>query len=275
MSEDSLTLAEPVPLRDAVDEARFGGKATQCARALREGLPVPDGFALAWDTHGALRGPAARGALATMLGALGGLVAVRSSAVGEDSATASFAGQHATVLGVSTVDGLIAALHEVHASADTPSAVAYREKLGLDPAPRMGVVVQRLIRADAAGVLFSRDPITREDVRVIEASWGLGEAVVQGLVTPDSFRVARGGRILARQAGDKDLEIRWAEHGGTQERPVEGARVTALCLSDAHLGALDALCTRCEAVFGGSQDLEFAVLGDTVHLLQRRAITRG
>lgn len=275
MSEDSLTLAEPVPLRDAVDEAQFGGKAAQCARALREGLPVPDGFALAWDTHGALRGPAARSALATMLGALGGLVAVRSSAVGEDSAAASFAGQHATVLGVSTVDGLVAALHEVHASADTPSAAAYREKLGLDPAPRMGVVVQRLIRADAAGVLFSRDPITRDDVRVIEASWGLGEAVVQGLVTPDSYRVARGGRILARQAGDKDLEIRWAEHGGTQERPVDGARVTALCLSDAHLGALDALCTRCEAVFGGSQDLEFAVLGDAVHLLQRRAITRG
>lgn len=280
MSTMALTLAPHVPLRDALDEARFGGKAAQCARALREGLPVPDGFALACDSaaaqHGdAQHGDAARRTLAAMLDTLGGLVAVRSSAVGEDSAGASFAGQHATVLGVTSVSGLIEALREVYASASTASAAAYREKLGLDVRASMGVVVQRLIRADAAGVLFNRDPITGEDVRVIEASWGLGEAVVQGLVTPDSFRVARGGRVLAQQAGDKDLMFRWSPDGGTHEVPVEGERVSQLCLSDTHLQALDALCSRCEAVFGGSQDLEFAVTGDHVHLLQRRAITRG
>ncbi len=271
----TLTLAQHVPLRDAVDESRFGGKASQCARAIREGLPVPDGFALACDTTGGLEGGPARDALAWMLDTLGGLVAVRSSAVGEDSATASFAGQHATVLGVTSVDGLVEALAEVYASAATSSAVAYRTKLGLPLAPSMGVVVQRLIQADAAGVLFSRDPISGDDVRVIEASWGLGEAVVQGLVTPDRFRVARGGTVLSRDPGDKDLMITWAADGGTQERPVTGSRVSDLCLSDATLAALDALCTRCESVFGGSQDLEFAIYGDTVHLLQRRAITRG
>jgi pyruvate,water dikinase len=166
---------------------------------MREGLPVPDGFALACDTTGVpRRGPGPRRAR-RMLDTLGGLVAVRSSAVGEDSATASFAGQHATVLGVTSVEGLDRGARGGLRLGRTSSAVAYRTKLGLDLAPSMGVVVQRLIQADAAGVLFSRDPISGEDVRVIEASWGLGEAVVQGLVTPDRFRVARGGtRPLAQ-----------------------------------------------------------------------------
>lgn len=270
-----MPVPDYVPLQDAQDAHRFGGKAAQSALALRAGLPVPDGFAIACDSRGCLLGMNGRSAIAAMLEQLGGLVAVRSSAIGEDSATASFAGQHATVLGVSSVDGVVDALREVYASATSTSATAYREKLGLDLAPRMGVVVQRLIRADAAGVLFNRDPITGQDVRVIEASWGLGEAVVQGLVTPDRYRVARGGKVISRHVGEKDVMICWEEAGGTRERPVDAARIDALCLDDAILAALDTLSTQCEAVFGGTQDLEFAVRDDRVHLLQRRAITRG
>lgn len=270
-----MSIPDYVALADALDEGRFGGKAAQCAAAIRGGLPVPDGFAIASESRGCLLGDSGRAALGHMLDVLGGLVAVRSSAVGEDSAVASFAGQHATVLGVRSIDGMIDALREVYSSATTTSAAAYRAKMGLDLAPSMGVVVQRLIQADAAGVLFSRDPITGQDVRVVEASWGLGEAVVQGLVNPDRFRIARGGKILSREAGEKDLMIRWADAGGTEEIPVEGERVEALCLTDDDLAALDSLTSRCEAVFGGSQDLEFAVRGGVVHLLQRRAITRG
>jgi pyruvate,water dikinase len=275
MNEETMTIPEHVALCHALEESRYGGKASQCAAAMQAGLPVPDGYAFPSEARGCLLGGSGRAALATMLESLGGLVAVRSSAVGEDSATASFAGQHATVLGVRTVDQFIDALREVYASATTSAAVAYRQKLGLDLSPRMGVVVQRLIRADAAGVLFSRDPISGQDVRVIEASWGLGEAIVQGLVNPDRFRMARGGRILAREAGEKDLMIVWSASGGTEEVPVEGERVNELCLSDSVLEALDRLTTQCEAVFGGTQDLEFAVADGTVHLLQRRAITRG
>jgi pyruvate,water dikinase len=209
------------------------------------------------------------------LSELGGLLAVRSSAVGEDSAQASFAGQHATVLGVTSAEALSAAIDEVLASASTPAALAYRQKLGLDPEPRMGIVLQKLVRADVAGVLFTRNPVNHADERVVEAAFGLGEAVVQGLVTPDHFRMQRGGRVLTRTAGDKDIAIRWSARGGTEEVRLEPEQAAKLTLTDTMLVKLDELATRCEQVFGGTQDIEFAFEQDTLYLLQRRAITRG
>ncbi len=268
-----MSVVTIVRLEDAREESSFGGKATQLGEALRAGMPVPPGFAIAWDAVDAAK--VDRAALGAVFDALGGLVAVRSSAIGEDSAAASFAGQHATVLGVRSLDGVVAAIEEVVDSAHTAAAIAYRHKLGLDVHPRMGVVIQELARADVAGVLFTRNPLTRADERVIEATWGLGEAVVQGLVTPDRYRLARGGRVLERAAGDKDLAIHWADGGGTEEVPVDDARVTALCLDDTKLAALEALAVRCEERFGGTQDLEFAFVGARLVLLQRRAITRG
>lgn len=264
-----------VDLARADDESRFGGKAAQLARALAQGLPVPGGVALPYGAAADLLAPASRDLCSRMIADLGGLVAVRSSAVGEDSASASFAGQHATVLGVASGDQLAGALREVMDSAHTAAARAYRHKLGLAPEPRMGIVVQRLVRAEVAGVLFTRDPLSGADVRLIEASWGLGEAVVQGLVTPDRFRVARGGAVLEQSAGDKDLELCWSAQGGTREVEVVGARRHQLCLAPHQLTQLDALASQCEAAFGGSQDLEFAFCDGTLHLLQRRAITRG
>jgi pyruvate,water dikinase len=266
--------AKLTTLAEAADERTYGGKATQLGAAIRASLPVPDGIAIGFGDVAAAKED--RAALAACLARLGGLVAVRSSAIGEDSATASFAGQHATVLGVRDVDGLVAALDEVVDSAHCEAAITYRRKLGLETDPRMGVVVQKLARADVAGVLFSRNPVTQADERVIEATWGLGEAVVQGLVTPDQYRLERGGRVLERVAGEKDVSIRWNERdGGSHEVPVAAELVDVLCLDDAQLRALDALATRCEQVFGGSQDLEFAFEGATLFLLQRRAITRG
>ena len=168
--------------------------------------------------------------VADAFAALGGPVAVRSSAIGEDGASASFAGQHATVLGVICAQTLVAAIKKVRESAHAPSAIAYRKRLGLDAAPRMGVVVQRLIDADKAGVLFTKNPMTGADERVIEASWGLGEAVVAGLVTPDCYRVTREGRVVERAAGDKDIAIRLRADGGTHEVEVDPHRAAALCL---------------------------------------------
>ena len=138
----------------------------------------------------------------------------------------------------------------------------------------MGVVVQALVRAEVAGVLFTRNPMTGADERVIEASFGLGESVVSGIVTPDRFRVARGGRVLAREAGDKDVEIAWNEEGGTIERPVDPARAASLCLDDARLAALDELASRCERIEPGPHDIEWAFEGERLYLLQRRPITR-
>jgi pyruvate,water dikinase len=264
-------------LDEHLPEAEFGGKATQLGQAHRSGLPVPPAFALSSEfVDRVVAGEEAlHGRLFEAFAALAGPVAVRSSGIGEDSASASFAGQHATVLNVRSRGGLLDALAAVHRSARTASALAYRRKLGLSPEPRMGIVLQRLVHADCAGVLFTRHPTTGADERIIEATWGLGEAVVAGIVTPDHYRVARGGRVLEARAGEKDLAILWSEEGGTIEVEIEAHRALAHCLDDARLAALDALASTCEAAFGGTQDLEWAFAEDRLYLLQRRAITRG
>ena len=132
-------------------------------------------------------------------------LAVRSSAVGEDSAGASFAGQHITVLNVPSAGDVEAAVREVWWSANSDSAITYRKRLGVFARPSVGVVVQSLLQPDTAGVMFTRNPITGADERMIEASWGLGEAVVSGRVIPDSFRVARSGEVLERRAGSQEV----------------------------------------------------------------------
>ncbi|HEY2404655.1 MAG TPA: PEP/pyruvate-binding domain-containing protein, partial [Polyangiaceae bacterium] len=258
-----------VALADAEHEHEFGGKARELGRAERAGLPVPPGLGLSVSfVERVVQGDrSAQARLTDAFVALGAPVAVRSSGIGEDSASASFAGQHATVLNVRTRDGLLEAVQHVHQSARTDAALAYRKRLGLSSEPRMGIVVQTLVAADCAGILFTRHPLTGADERVIEGSWGLGESVVAGLVTPDRYRLARGGKLLAHELGDKDLAILWNETGGTHEVPVEPERAARPCLSAAQLERLDALATQCEGAFGGSQDLEWAFAGQSLFLL--------
>jgi pyruvate,water dikinase len=265
-----------IALREAVDDAVFGGKAVQLGEALRAGLPVPDGFALSAQWVEQLVGgdEHAVDELRDAVPALGQPVAVRSSAVGEDSSGASFAGQHATLLHIQPqVEAIVEAVRQVWASGRTESALAYRQRLGIPGAPQVGIVLQRMVEPSAAGVLFSRDPMSGDDVRVIEAAWGLGEAVVAGLVTPDRFRVARDGTVLERQAGYKDLLIRRSAAGGTEQIALDDDRAEALCLDDAQLLALNRLAEKCESVYGGEQDLEWAFAGVDLFLLQRRPIT--
>ena len=264
-----------IPLADAHDEQSFGGKALQLGTAIRAGLPVPDGLALSVEVVEAVgRGDrATRDHVDALCEGLGGPVAVRSSAIGEDSAAASFAGQHATLLNVKS-STVADAVQEVWRSGWSESALAYRRRVGGDETPRMGVVVQRLVAADVAGVLFTRDPVAGADQIVIEASWGLGEAIVQGLVVPDMFRVSRDGAVLSRRAGYKEVAIRLRDVGATEQRPVDGPLVEALCLDDTMLRALADLATRCEEAFGaGPHDIEWAFESGELFLLQRRAIT--
>ncbi len=262
-----------IALLDEVhDEARFGGKAAQLGAAMRAGLPVPAAVAVAHDATDDVADIAS--AIASRV-ALARGVAVRSSAVGEDGVATSFAGQHLTCLGIRCEAGLADAIARVRASAHDASALAYRRRLDVGAPVRMAVVVQGLVHADVAGVLFSHNPVTGADERVVEATWGLGEAVVAGLVTPDRFRFARGGAVRERTLGDKDLMIVYdLATGGTVERETDERARASLCLDDAMLAMLEALTARAEAVFGGTQDLEFAFEGRTLHLLQRRAITR-
>jgi pyruvate,water dikinase len=265
-----------VPLADALDEQHFGGKAASLARSLSAGLPVPPGFALGTTHVDAVFDGHAEMVMHLRTGftALGGPCAVRSSAIGEDSEGASFAGQHVTVLNVRHEDQVVDAVLTVRESAHTQSALAYRRTLGMDEAPRVGVVVQRMIEPDCAGVMFTKNPLNGADERVIEASWGLGESVVAGLVVPDNYVLDLQGRVLRRTAGEKDVALRSAPGSGTVEEAVEGDLVTALCLDDEMLGGLHDLAGRCEAFFGKGLDIEWAFAGGTLYLLQCRAMTR-
>lgn len=265
-----------VRLADARDERVFGGKAVQLGVAIRAGLPVPDGCALHADLVAALSegDPAARATLDRICEQLSGPLAVRSSATGEDSAAASFAGQHATILNVGGAAEVAAAVNDVWRSAWSEAALAYRRRVGAEGPVKIGVVVQTLVAADVAGVLFTRNPVTRADELVIEASWGLGEAVVQGLVIPDSYRVAFSGEVLARTAGSKEVAIRMRPGGHTVREPVARGLVEAHCLADAGLRALAGLAARCAEVYGpGPHDLEWAFAKGELYLLQRRPVT--
>lgn len=264
-----------VPLVEADSEALYGAKALGLGDALRAGLPVPPGVALSGDEVDLIASgdPTATAALLAGVADLPMPVAVRSSAVGEDSAGASFAGQHITVLNVPSADEVEKAVREVWWSANSDSAITYRKRLGVFERPSVGVVVQSLLAPDSAGVMFTRNPITGADERMIEASWGLGEAVVAGRVIPDSFRVAHGGEVLDRRAGVKEFAIRSTPGGGTVDDPVAPDLVEALCLDDDQLHALAGLADDCERVYGAGRDIEFAFASGHLYLLQCRAVT--
>jgi pyruvate,water dikinase len=264
-----------VPLDEAHDEALFGGKSCHLAVACQAGLPVPPGLALSVPLVEAVAS-GDRGAAIALDRALQDLqppLAARSSAVGEDSERASFAGQHATWLNLprSRVGEAVRAIWQ---SGRSPATLSYRQRLGLLGEPRIAVVVQELVAADCAGVLFSRDPLGGSTDLVIEASWGLGEAVVAGLVVPDRFRVARDGNVRERTPGLKDMLVSPAPGGGTRQTGVPAERARELCLDDSQLRDLVALALRCDEVFTGAHDLEWAFQARDLFLLQRRALTR-
>jgi pyruvate,water dikinase len=264
-----------VPLVEAATEELYGAKAVGLGDALRAGLPVPPGVALPGPAVDQIASgeTEATSALLEAVRALPTPLAVRSSAVGEDSAGASFAGQHITVLNVPSAEDVEAAVREVWWSANSDSAITYRKRLGVFARPSVGVVVQSLLQPDTAGVMFTRNPITGADERMIEASWGLGEAVVSGRVIPDSYRLARNGDVLNARAGLKSFAIRSAPDGGTVDEDVVPELVESLCLRDGDLQALAALADDCERVYGAERDIEWAFAGGHLYLLQCRALT--
>ncbi len=266
-----------VPLAKARDTAAFGSKAVGLGEALRGGLPVPPGVALSGDVVEAVAAGDKRttAQVDKAVRALSVPLAVRSSAADEDGADASFAGQHLTLLNVPTTDDLVRALKEIWWSANSDSAISYRQRVGLFARPSVGVVVQTLLNPDVAGVMFTTNPINGADERVIEASWGLGEAVVAGLVIPDNYRLDCEGHVLERSAGRKNVAIRSTETGGTIEEQLSPDRAEALCLDDQQLTDLGRLAATCEKVYGPRRDIEWAIADGTLYLLQCRAITTG
>jgi pyruvate,water dikinase len=266
-----------VPFTKARETSLYGSKAVGLGDAARQGLPVPPGVALSGDLVEAVASEDNKAIekVAKAIAALSAPFAVRSSAVDEDGAAASFAGQHLTVLNVHSAVDVPGAVREVWWSANSDSAITYRQRVGLFTRPSVGVIVQTLLNPAVAGVMFTEHPVTGADERLIEASWGLGEAVVAGLVVPDQFRVDRSGEVLGRKAGRKRIAIRSLPNGGTFEQQVPPAQVNQLSLDDVQLAALGELALRCEKVYGPRRDIEWAFQDGMLYLLQCRAITTG
>jgi phosphohistidine swiveling domain-containing protein len=231
-----------IPLRSVTraDVALVGGKAATLGELLSAGFEVPDGFIVVGE-------PTAEALAAGAT--LGGCLAARSSAVAEDLAGASFAGQYETVLDVRGADALEAAIRHCRASAEAVRVALYRSERGVAADTTISVLVQRMVAAEAAGVAFTANPISgdRSEV-VITAGRGLGERIVGGDAVGDEWRVRDGGRV----------ERSWAP-----EQAIDAAQARQLAK----------LCRRIEQTLGGPQDIEWALSGGRFYVLQARPMT--
>lgn len=262
-------------LADA-DQESCGGKAAMLGVLLRAGLSVPDGFVIpeAAPVGGMKITRSIRTEVTAELARLGDpVVAVRSSAMSEDTAEASAAGQYESVIGVrgaaSVCDAIVSCWSSVHA----PRVGHYwsrAQPTATPPAPGMAVLVQRMIAAEASGVMFT--PQQAGDPTRIEASWGLGLSVVGGTVTPDTYEVRPDGSI-AHAVGSKKTRIDLdAERGGLTTRTVD-ADQQGRALDDRIVKTLTELGSRIAEILCGPQDIEWAVADDAVWVLQARPIT--
>ena len=303
------TLQYVVSLADAPasDLALGGGKAANLGKLLRWGFPVPPGIVVTTVAYDAVvdrndlgeaisevsqpDGPAVIRAgfeQATLPPDLehailsayrklgGGAVAVRSSATAEDLPEAAFAGQQETFLGINDETALLDAVRRCWASLWSDRAIAYRAHHGMaNISVKLAVIVQQMVPAEIAGVLFTANPITgARDETVIESSTGLGEALVSGLITPDQFmlRHARGRwQIVKRHLGPRELEVRQRAGDGTE--PIIGATAMAPALPDDTLLQLARMGDSIARRFGQPQDIEWAWADGQLSILQSRPIT--
>jgi len=298
--------------RDDIEQA--GGKGANLGELTRAGLPVPPGFVILTDAYRAyvaehqlgdkivgLARPtddpagyesaseqiralfaeevsdSLRAEIADQYAILGDNVpvAVRSSATAEDLPEASFAGQQDTYLNVRGLQDLLAAVRDCWASLWTARAMAYRARQAIDPATvSLAVVVQQMVDANAAGVMFTANPSNgRRDEAVISAAWGLGESVVSGSVNTDNLVVRKpDGTVVSSDTADKAVMTVPAEQR-TQERAVPESQRREPVLSVAEAAALAGYGTRIENHYGAPQDIEWARADGQFFIVQARPIT--
>jgi pyruvate, water dikinase len=294
LADHAALIALDDPAASAAE--RVGPKAATLARLARAGLPVPEGVvvpaevyraalaevgvaAAAARWHGAGEAAARRLAVEIRLGLLraplpalrhpGDLVAVRSSALLEDTPEASAAGQFETFLGVADAAELATAVRACWASLWSTRALRYLRERGLGPAASaMAVLIQRLVPARAAGGGLSRTP---DGGMLLTAAWGLGSAVAQGDVVPDRFRLDRDGAVVAVEPGMKDRQVTCAG-GGPQVHPVAAELIATPCLTAGEAAELGRLVRSADAVLGVPLEVEWA-LGDAgFRILQARPL---
>jgi phosphoenolpyruvate synthase/pyruvate phosphate dikinase len=295
------------------DAGEFGGKSANLGELLAAEIPVPTGFAIGAGAYrdfveasglgGVIASALSRGGedaaktideamrfaplpaelreeLEARYAELGEPpVAVRSSALGEDSQDASYAGQQETFLWIRGIEHLCDAVRDCWVSLYTPRAIAYRANLGVTEAA-MGVTVQAMVDAVVSGVMFTCNPVTGDPSMVaVNASWGLGLAVVGGETNPDDYLLSKvTGEVVRRTINSKEIEYVVEPGGrGTVRVEVPAERRDAASLDDDGLAELLELAKRVERHFGGHQDVEWAIERGTgrLHALQARPVTAG
>lgn len=204
-------------------------------------------------------------------------VAVRSSGTAEDLDDASFAGQQETFLFVIGNDDVVKFIKECWASLYNDRAIFYRREKKFDERSiSIAVVVQRMVSAQKAGVMFTSNPITNDyNTVVLEAAWGLGEAIVSGIVTPDNLWIdKRTGEVTTEYISEKEtMVVRLSERGGTKEEPVPQELREAPVLTDDERNQLVELARKIEDFYKKPEDIEWAIVDGQVYLLQSRPIT--
>jgi pyruvate, water dikinase len=284
----------------ACDVSCAGGKGASLARMAGLGLPVPPGFvvlaealsaaldgagarddlraALADPAHaqaiiGALPPPEVEAAYAS-LGNDDPAVAVRSSALAEDSGEASFAGQQETYLHVRGAASVGERVRDCWASFFSERALFYRAQMGSLDDLEMAVVVQRMVEPDVAGILFTADPVQRRrDQMVVEAVFGLGELAVSGTVTPDNYVIARDGRLKRSRIVEQRVALVGLPAGGTEQRSLPPEQGAAPTLGEDDLRRLAELGRLLEDHHGVPQDIEWAIADGVLYVLQSRPVT--
>ncbi|HTF27662.1 MAG TPA: PEP/pyruvate-binding domain-containing protein, partial [Flavitalea sp.] len=200
--------------------------------------------------------------------------AVRSSATAEDLPTASFAGQHDTFLNITGKESILRHISKCWASLFTERAVIYRLQNGFDHRKvYLSVVVQKMVFPEAAGILFTADPVTsNRKVLSIGASFGLGEALVSGLVNADNYKV-RNGKVIDKKVSTKKLAIYAVKDGGTKEQEIEPEMQNKQALTDEQILQLEQMGRKIEEHFGCPQDIEWCLVDNTFYIVQTRPIT--
>lgn len=251
-------LSAQVDVDDAED---IRTSADECRAAVR-GTPVPDELATAITEAYRRLGTDTP-------------VAVRSSGTGEDTGVTSFAGMNATFTNVRGAQEVLARVVDCWASLYAARAIAYRAAQRVTDEPTIAVIVQQMVASDASGVIFTADPSTGATERmVIEAVFGLGEAIVSGRVEPDTYLVRKDGPVVTSvRIGHKAMKIVRGADGRDAEVPLDAATGTRRVLSDEQVLELARLALRVEEHYGTPQDIEWAIAGDTTYLVQSRPIT--
>jgi phosphoenolpyruvate synthase/pyruvate phosphate dikinase len=264
------------------DAGLVGGKAANLSRLARMYYRVPDGFSLPVTVMDETHPLELRNEITAAISDLMDchslpdfIAAVRSSAVDEDGATASFAGQHETFLNIVGADAIIEAVTRCWESARSERALEYRRQQGLSMGhPQIAVFIQQLVASDVSAVVFSANPITgNRDEVVINASWGLGESIVGGTVTPDTFIVRKSDLAVVQCVIAEKQRMTVSVPGGTHEVDVPRFLCNTSSLDDEQVIEMTKLALTLEATMEQPVDVECAYAGGELYLLQCRPIT--